>query len=183
MNKVLPMKAPLRIPEGMLEVHCHVVPPARVDPNAPTEILAALEDPMGDPVRRSGEYKLSPETEALMKSVREAAVAETTRELTIQSLTKSVAEVTGAVDKLAGEVSQSNKILATVATTQSNHAQQLESMWDEKKSKNSAWHAFWPTVVGSILSALILAIFAMSGAFSPKEMPAPAAPPAVPKVP
>ena len=64
----------LRIPEGMVQVRVQ-----KVDPNAPTELLQALEDPMaGGEVRRSGEYKVSPETEALIKSVgKEAAVAET----------------------------------------------------------------------------------------------------------
>lgn len=159
----------------MVEVHCS-------PSEAPTEILPVLaalasEETMADPSRRSGEYKVSPETEALMKSVREAAVAEATRDHTIQNLTKELGGCVSAITKLSQEVTESNKLLATVANTQTNHASQLEAIWDEKKSKGSAWHAFWPTVVGSILSALILAMFAMSGAFTPREVPAPAAPP------
>ncbi len=123
-------------------------------------------------------FSVAPETEALMKSVRDAAVAETQRDNTIKNLTKEVGECAIGLEKVAGQCTETNKILTRIETTQDDHARQLASIWDEKKSKNSAWHAMMPTVVGSIISAIILAILAMSGVFTPKEMPAPPAPPA-----
>lgn len=169
----------------MLEVRSY----PRVSQDAPTELLPVLRDPtellpvLGDPmgdVRRSGEYKVSPETEALMKSVREAAVAETNRDNTIQNLTKEVKECAVGLERIAGECTESNKILTRIETTQVDHAKQLASIWDEKKSKNSAWHSMMPTIVGSIISAVLLAALAMSGVFTPKETPAPPAPKTVP---
>ncbi len=172
MHGQVALKPRLRIPDGMVRVH---VSPA----DAPTEILPALEDSMaGGEVRRSGEYKVSPETEALIKSVKEAAVAETRRDLAIESMVKEMAENTRATDRLAGDVTETNRVLATVVTTQDDHGRQLAAMWDEKKSKNSAWHSLLPTIVGSLISALLLAMMAMSGAFQGKEAAAVAAPPA-----
>ncbi len=132
----------------------------------------------GNSVRSSGEYKVSPETEALIKSVREAAVAETRRDLAIENMAKEMAENTRVTERLAGDVTESNKILTSVVTTQEDHGRQLAAIWEEKKSKNGAWHALLPTVVGSLISALLLAMMAMSGAFQGKEAAAVAAPPA-----
>lgn len=135
--------------------------------------------PMGD-VRRSGEYKLSPETEALIKTVKETAERDTRRDVAVENLTREVAENTVEVKVLAGQVTESNKVLAVYCTTQEEHGEQLKIIWEDKRSKSTAWHAMWPTVVGSIISAALLAIMAMSGVFTPKAPPTTPAPPTAP---
>lgn len=138
--------------------------------DAPTELLPALEDSMApnSGIRGSGEYKVSPETEALLKSVREAAAAEARRDMTMQQLVKEVAENTAATCKVSDDVTECNRKLTAVETTQQDHGRQLAAIWEEKKSKNGAWHQFWPLVLSSVLSTAIIGILAYAGAFAPK---------------
>lgn len=152
----------LRIPEGMREVH--------VAPNVG---------------RSSGEYKVSAETEALLRTVKEAAVADTRRDMNIAQLAKDVGESTNAVNVLSDKVEDTNRLITQVVTTQGDHAKQLQAIWDDKRSKTTAWHSFWPSILSAVVSALILACVAFSGAFQSKPAqtavptaPAPVAAPA-----
>ena len=163
MDKTATLQPPHRIPKGMVKV---AVSPSE----APTELLPALGDPMSPSpgVRGSGEYKVSPETEALLKSVRESAAAEVRRDMTLERLVKEVAEGTAATCKVADDVTECNRKLTAVETTQQDHGRQLAAIWEEKKSKHSAWHQFWPLVLSSVLSTAIIGILAYAGAFAPK---------------
>ena len=70
--------------------------------------------------------------------------------------------------ELARDVTETNRTLTSVVTTQEDHGRQLAAIWDEKKSKHSAWHSFWPSMLSAVVSALILACVAFSGAFQSK---------------
>lgn len=139
----------------------------------------------GDQVRRSGEYRDSPETAAYIKAITEKAAADARRDLLIEQLTRSVDSLVGQLKQheaaatvnaaaAAATAAAINSRLAVIDTTQKSHGEQLETLWGRENEKRSAWNSLWPTVVASVISTILGGAITMAVIYN--NPPAPAAP-------